>query len=84
MGHLGLKRAVARVAGIFPRSRHRRYILLYHGVGDAPRAVTTGSFSEQVRYMCDQGVICRLDDLLKNRDTDGSSLPSRSMTALRA
>jgi peptidoglycan/xylan/chitin deacetylase (PgdA/CDA1 family) len=62
--NLLIKRLIGRTAGLFPRSRARRVVLLYHSVGDTPWGLPAAQFRDQVRWLAQHATLRSVDDLL--------------------
>lgn len=61
---LPIKRLIGRAVGLFPRSRSRRVVLLYHSVGDTPWGLLAAQFQQQVRWLADHAALRSVEDLL--------------------
>lgn len=69
--NLLVKRLIGRTAGLAPRGRARRVVLLYHSVGDTPWGLPAAQFQGQVRWLADHAALRSVDDLLGGAPDSG-------------
>lgn len=62
--NLLIKRMIGRTAGLIPRGRSRRVVLLYHSVGETPWGLPAVQFQDQVRWLAEHATLRSVDDLL--------------------
>lgn len=69
--NLRIKRLIGHAAGLRPRGRSRRVVLLYHSVGDTPWGLPAERFQDQVRWLAEHAALRSVGDLLGGESDAG-------------